>query len=78
MPLLRDCDPYIDPSLLPRLLVGMDQWEWNIWFHVHYDARTWKKIDTGFNQLKYNITHTELMLRCTAELEARRFDVAVE
>ena len=69
MPALRDGGPYIHPSWLPRLLVGMDRCEWKAWFQTHHDGKTWARIDSGFNQVKYNIAHTELMRRCTDELE---------
>ena len=56
----------------------MDRCEWKAWFQAHHDGRTWTRIDSGFNQVKYNIAHTELMRRCTDGLEERGFDVAVE
>ena len=68
MLVLRDGGPYIHPSWLPRPLVGMDRCEW----------KAWTRIESDFNQVKYNIAHTELMRRCTDELEAQGFDVAVE
>ena len=78
MPALRNGDPYIHPSWLPRLLVGMDRCEWKIWFQAQHDGKTWTRIENDFNQVKYNIAHTELMRRCTDGLEAQGFDVAVE
>ena len=56
----------------------MDRCEWKAWFQAHHDGRTWTRIDSGLNQVKYNIAHTELMRRCTDGLEERGFDVAVE
>ena len=70
MPTLRESGPYINPSWLPRLLVGMDRCEWKIWFQAQHDSRSWTRIERDFDQVKYNIRHTELMRRCTDELEA--------
>ena len=46
----------------------MDRCEW----------KTRKRIDSGFNQVRYNIIHTELIRRCTDELEQRSLDFAEE
>ena len=78
MPALRDNGPYIHPSWLPRLLVGMDRCEWNIWFQAQHDGRSWSKLDNDFDRVPYNIRHTELLRRCTDKLEDQGFDVAVE
>ncbi len=78
MPVLRDGGPCIHPSWLPKLLVGLDWCEWNAGFQAQHDGQTWKKIDSDFNQVKYNIVHSELMRRCTDEPEAQGFDVTVE
>ena len=77
MPKLRDCGPYIHPSWLPRLLVGVDRCEWKIWFQAQHDGRSWTRIERDFDQVKFNIRHTELMRRCTEKLEALGFDVAL-
>ena len=78
MPALRDGGPYIHPSWLTRLLVGMDRCEWMIWFHAQHDRKIWTRIDSDFKQVNYNIPHTELVRRSTDGLEALSFDVAVE
>ena len=78
MPALRDVGPYIHPSWLPRILFGMDRCEWEAWFQAHHDGRTWQKLDSGLNQVRYNIIHTEIIRRCAEELELRGFAVAVE
>ena len=45
---------------------------------AQHDGRTWTKLDSDFNQVKYNIAHTELLRRYTDEPEALGFDVAME
>ena len=78
MPVLRDNGPYIHPSWLPRLLVGMDRCEWRYWFQAQHDGRSWTRIDNDFDQVKYNIRHTELMRLCADDLEAQGYDVTTE
>ena len=78
MPQLRESGPYVWPTWLPKLLAGMDRCEWNIWFQVHHDGRTWEKLPSDFNQPRYNLEHTELLRLCTQEYEERDFTVTVE
>ena len=78
LPALREIGPYVWPTWLPKLLVGLDRCEWKIWFQVHHDGRTWDKLDSDFNLTRYNIEHTELLRLCTEEYEQRGFTVTVE
>ena len=78
MPVFREHGPYIHPSWLPRFLVGMDRCEWKVWFQAQHDGRSWTRIKSDFDQVRYNIRHTELMRRCTDDLETQGFDVTTE
>ena len=78
MPALRKDGPYIHPSWLPKLLIGMDHCEFKIWFQAHHDGRTWLKVASDFDSVAYNLRHTELMKRCAQEYEERGYTVTIE
>ena len=78
MPALRENGPYIHPSWLPKLLVGLDLCEFKIWFQAHHDGRTWDKLESGFDQARYNLRHTELLRLCAQEYADRGYLVTVE
>ena len=78
MPALRESGPYIWPTWLPELIVGLDSCEWTIWFQVHHDSRSWAKLPSDFDLTRYNLEHTELVHLCTEEYEPRGFTVSVE
>ena len=78
MATLREGGPYIYPTWLPKLLAGLDSYEWKIWFQVHHDGNSWGKLASDFNLTRYNLDHTELVRRCTEEYEQRGFIVTVE
>ncbi|MCY4365167.1 MAG: PD-(D/E)XK nuclease family protein [Chloroflexi bacterium] len=78
MPVLREHGPYIHPSWLPRLLIGMDHCEHKIWFQAHHDGRTWTRVASDFNSVTYNLQHTDLMKRCAQEYEERGYSVTLE
>ncbi len=78
MPVLKEHGPYIHPSWLPKLLVGIDMCEWKIWFQAHHDGRTWTKVASDFDQARYNLWHTDLMKRCAREYEQRGYSVTLE
>ena len=78
MPALRENGPYIHPSWLPKLLVGMDMCEFKIWFQAHHDGRTWTKVASDFDLAKYNLRHTDLLRRCAQEYIDRGYFVTLE
>ncbi len=78
MPALRENGPYIHPSWLPRLLIGMDHCEHKIWFQAHHDSRTWTRVASDFDSVAYNLRHTDLMKRCAREYEERGYSVTLE
>ena len=78
MPALRDNGPYIHPSWLPRLLIGMDHCEHKIWFQSHHDGRSWTRVVSDFDSVTYNLRHTDLMKRCDQEYEQRGYSVTLE
>ena len=78
MPALRENGPYIHPSWLPRLLIGMDHCEHKVWFQAHQDGRTWTKVASDFDSVAYNLRHTDLMKRCAREYEERGYTVTLE
>ena len=78
MPALRTNGPYIHPSWLPRLLIGMDHCEFKIWFQAHHDGKTWNKVASDFDSVAYNLRHTDLMKRCAREYEERGYTVTLE
>ena len=78
MPALRTTGPYIHPSWLPRLLVGMDHCEHKVRFQAHHDDRTWTKVASDFDSVAYNLRHTDLMKRCAREYEERGYRVTLE
>ena len=78
MTALRENGPYIHPSWLPKLLVGMDMCEFKIWFQTHHDGRTWTRVNSDFDSVTYNLRHTDLMKRCAREYEERGYSVTLE
>ena len=78
MPALREHGPYIHPSWLPKLLVGMDMCQFKIWFQSHHDGRTWTKLESDFDLARYNLRHTELLRQCAQEYLDRGYLVTVE
>ena len=78
MPALREHGPYIHPSWLPKLLVGMDMCEFKIWFQTHHDGRTWTKVASDFDLARYNLRHTDLLRRCAQEYIDRGYFVTLE
>ena len=78
MPALREHGPYIHPSWLPKLLVGMDMCEFKIWFQAHHDGRTWTKVASDFDLARYNLRHTDLLRRCAQEYIDRGYFVTLE
>ena len=78
MPALRENGPYIHPSWLPRVLIGMDHCEHKIWFQAHHDSRSWDKLPRDFDLTSYNLEHTELVRLCTEEYLQSGFTVSVE
>jgi len=78
MPALRENGPYIHPSWLPRLLIGIDHCEYKAWFQAHHDGRTWTKRASNFDSVAYNLRHTDLMKRCAREYEERGYTVTLE
>lgn len=78
MPALRENGPYIHPSWLPKLLIGMDHCEHKVWFQAHHDGRTWTRMASGFDSVTYNLRHTDLMKHCAQEYEERGYTVTLE
>lgn len=78
MPALRKSGPYIHPSWLPRLLIGMDHCEHKVWFQAHHDGRAWTKVASDFDSVAYNLRHTDLMKRCARDYEERGYTVTLE
>ena len=78
MPALRENGPYIHPSWLPRILIGMDHCEFKIWFQAHHDGRTWPRVPSDFDTVAYNLLHTDLMKRCAREYQERGYSVTLE
>ncbi len=67
--------PNIYPTWLPKLIAGLDQCEWKMWFQVHHDGRT---LGSDFNLIRYSIEHTELVRFSTDENEQPGFTVTVK
>ena len=78
MPALGENGPYIHPSWLPKLLVGMDMCEFKIWFQAHHDGRTWTKVASDSDLAKYNLRHTDLLRRYAQEYIDRGYFVTLE
>ena len=78
MPELRENGPYIHPSWLPRLLIGMDHCEYKIWFQAHHYGRTWTKVASDLDSVAYNLRNTDLMKRCATEYDERGYTVTLE
>ena len=78
MPALRENGPYIHPSWLPRLLIGMDHCEHRVWFQSHHDSKTWTRLASDFDSVAYNLRHTDLMKRCAQKYEDRGYTVTLE
>ena len=78
MPVLREHGPYIHPSWLPKLLVGIDLSEWKIRFQAHHDGRTWERLDSNVEQTRYNLQHTEPLRRFAQQYEERGYQVTLE
>ena len=78
MPALRESGPFIYPSWIPRLLIGVDHCEFKIWFQSHHDGSTWTRVASNFDSVAYNLRHTDLMKRCARQYEERGYKVTLE
>ncbi len=52
--------------------------EWKICFQAHHDGRTWTKLESGFDQARYNLRHTDLLWRCAQNYINRGYFVTLE
>ncbi|MBD2105317.1 PD-(D/E)XK nuclease family protein [Leptolyngbya sp. FACHB-261] len=71
----RRVTPYIWVTWLSKLMVDENQCEWASWFRAHYK---YEKTPSGFDAVKWNSAHNELVNRRVKELEAEGFTVYVE
>ena len=59
MAVRRRDGPYIWVTWLTRLLVGENSCEWASWFRAQHEGWSWDKVDRTFDQVGWQLAHTE-------------------
>ena len=75
-PLQSRSRPYIWVTWLTKLLVGENSCEWAAWFRTHY--QDYQTVPDDFDSTAWQIKHTDLLNRVTADLEAKGQQVFTE
>ena len=75
---LRDGGPYIRITWLTRLLAGEDSCEWMSWFKAQHDGKSWEKAPSGFDPLRWQVGHTDLLRRCADQHRQQGYAVTLQ
>ena len=74
----RESKPYIWVAWLSRLLSGGDWCEWQVWFQVHHYSDSWTRADTNFDNVRWEMEHSNLLWESRERLEEHAYAVWVE
>ena len=68
--------PYIWATWISRLLAGEAHCEWSSWFRAHY--QDWERTPGDFDQSKWMMDHTALVIEARESREALGYEVFTE
>ena len=64
--------------MLSRLLSGDDWCEWQAWFQAHHYSDSWTRADTNFDNVRWKMEHSRLLLESSERLEEHGYTAWVE
>ena len=75
---LRKDGPYVFATWLARLMAGNASCEWQAWFQVQYDGKSWRKRPSDFDEAAWKVEHAQMLHDEVAHWESLGYTVKVE
>ncbi|MCY4365694.1 MAG: PD-(D/E)XK nuclease family protein [Chloroflexi bacterium] len=78
MAVLRRGGPYIWITWLTKLLAGEVNCEWASWFKSQHEGNSWERSSSGFDLVRWQVGHTDMLRRCAQEHRQQGYTVTME
>ncbi len=74
----RGGGPYIWVTWLSKILAGEATCEWASWFKAQHESWSWRKAQSSFDFVKWNMNHTEMLGGLRNRFVGEGYEVRVE